>query len=152
MILFPISLYPFFGVFVSAYFKALGTARYLHKPVRHLPQIIPPLTYQCILHSTLTPRRWPNIKWLFSWKSVNGIIDVGTLPLCHLAIVDLLLSFWICCGTFRRPPYRWTDIHHFEPYRGSYVGSRYVLIFPRFLIMHWSYCRFRKETARSCDW
>jgi len=32
LVLFPISLYPFFGVFVSAYFKALGTARYLHKP------------------------------------------------------------------------------------------------------------------------
>jgi len=32
LILFPISLYPFIGVFVSAYFKALGTARYLHKP------------------------------------------------------------------------------------------------------------------------
>jgi len=31
-ILFPISLYPFVGIFVSAYLKAIGTARYLHKP------------------------------------------------------------------------------------------------------------------------
>jgi len=33
VILFPVSLYPVVGVFVSAYFKALSTARYLHKPV-----------------------------------------------------------------------------------------------------------------------
>ncbi|KAF7981340.1 hypothetical protein HWV62_33783 [Athelia sp. TMB] len=32
LVLFPISLYPFVGVFVSAYFKALATAQYLHKP------------------------------------------------------------------------------------------------------------------------
>jgi len=32
LILFPISLYPFVGIFVSAYFKALQTSRYLHKP------------------------------------------------------------------------------------------------------------------------
>lgn len=50
VVLFPISLYPFVGVFVSAYFKALGTARYLHKPVGLLAvryRIVCSFTFRC---------------------------------------------------------------------------------------------------------
>jgi len=32
VLLFPLSLYPFVGTFIAAWFKALGTAQYLHKP------------------------------------------------------------------------------------------------------------------------
>ncbi|KAF9778885.1 hypothetical protein BJ322DRAFT_459428 [Thelephora terrestris] len=32
VLLYPVQIYPFVGIFVSAYFKALGTGSYLHKP------------------------------------------------------------------------------------------------------------------------
>ncbi|KAF9647003.1 hypothetical protein BDM02DRAFT_3156338 [Thelephora ganbajun] len=32
ILLYPVQIYPFFGIFVSAYLKALGTGTYLHKP------------------------------------------------------------------------------------------------------------------------
>jgi len=35
VLLYPIQIYPFIGIFISAYLKALGTGTYLHKPVRH---------------------------------------------------------------------------------------------------------------------
>ena len=34
VLLYPVQIYPFIGVFVSAYLRALGTGTYLHKPVR----------------------------------------------------------------------------------------------------------------------
>jgi hypothetical protein len=34
VLLLPFALYPFVGIIVSAWLRALGTARYLHKPVR----------------------------------------------------------------------------------------------------------------------
>ena len=34
VLLYPVQIYPFIGLFVSAYLKALGTGTYLHKPVR----------------------------------------------------------------------------------------------------------------------
>ena len=35
VLLYPVQIYPFIGIFVSAYLTALGTGTYLHKPVRH---------------------------------------------------------------------------------------------------------------------
>ena len=41
VLLYPIQIYPFVGIFVSAYLKALGTGTYLHKSVRHrIPYLI----------------------------------------------------------------------------------------------------------------
>jgi hypothetical protein len=34
VLLYPFQIYPFIGIFLSAYLKALGTGTYLHKPVR----------------------------------------------------------------------------------------------------------------------
>lgn len=34
VLLYPFQIYPFIGIFVAAYLKALGTGTYLHKPVR----------------------------------------------------------------------------------------------------------------------
>lgn len=74
VILFPISLYPLIGVFVSGYFKALGTARYLHKPVGL--QVLLSSWSALTLRSISRRRKWQNTKWQFSWRNVNGIINV----------------------------------------------------------------------------
>ena len=34
MVLLPLEVYPFVGIAAAAFLKALGTARYLHQPVR----------------------------------------------------------------------------------------------------------------------
>ena len=39
-VLLPLNFYPFIGIAVGAYFKAVGTARYLHKQVSHEPVIL----------------------------------------------------------------------------------------------------------------
>ena len=40
VLLYPFQIYPFIGIFVSAYLKALGTGTHLHKPVRRRHHII----------------------------------------------------------------------------------------------------------------
>jgi hypothetical protein len=40
VLLYPLSLYPFVGMLISAGLKALGTATYLHKPVSYQFQVV----------------------------------------------------------------------------------------------------------------
>jgi len=72
LILFPISLYPFIGVFVSAYFKALGTARYLHKPYFESKKMTP---HQVAVF--MEERKWDYRIFGFAAALLEGLPFVG---------------------------------------------------------------------------
>jgi len=71
-ILFPISIYPFVGMFVSAYFKALATAQYLHKPYFDAKKMT---KHQIAVF--MEERKWDYRSFGFAASLVEGLPIIG---------------------------------------------------------------------------
>jgi len=72
ILLAPFSLYPFVGIFASAWFKAQGTAKYLHKQYFESKKMTP---YQTAVF--IEERKWDYLSFGFAAALVEGLPIIG---------------------------------------------------------------------------
>lgn len=122
----PLNFYPFVGIAVSAYIKAVGTARYLHKPVSIVSLRVPSCDV-CIV-SISKRKRWLPIRLPHSWKSEDGTTQVWSQFWKTSAWLIIYISIWICCCITREHPDLRSLIQHLQSCRSCHVGSWYAFV------------------------